>query len=51
VVISEPTCAVSYENEASNSWLDFATLTSGARNDHSRHDASGRRVDPFGECG
>jgi hypothetical protein len=51
VVISQPSCAISYENEASNSWLDFSTLTSGAINGHNRHDASGRIVDPFGECG
>jgi hypothetical protein len=51
VVISKPTCVISYENEASNSWLDFSTLTAGAINGRSRHDGSGRTVDPFGECG
>jgi hypothetical protein len=51
VVISKPACAISYENEASNSWIDFSTLTSGALNGRGRHDATGRMVDPFGECG
>ena len=51
VVISQPSCAISYENEASNSWLNFSTLTGGAINGRARHDASGRTVDPFGECG
>lgn len=51
VVIGNTSCAIGWENEASNSWLQVSTLTGGTWNDHARHDASGRIVDPFGECG
>lgn len=53
ITIGDPGCFVGVENEASNSWLQQSSITygSGALNDHRRHDASGRIVDPFGECG
>jgi cytoskeletal protein RodZ len=46
IIISDPTCAASYENEASNSHWDFSggtTIAPGAVQD-------GRTWDPYGAC-
>jgi hypothetical protein len=46
IIISDPTCAASYENEASNSYWDFAaagTVAPGSVQD-------GRTWDPYGAC-
>ncbi len=46
IVIGDPTCAASYENEASNSHWDFSqpgVIEAGAVQD-------GRTWDPFGAC-
>jgi hypothetical protein len=46
IIIADPTCAASYENEASNSYWDFSTagvIAPGAVQ-------NGRTWDPYGEC-
>jgi hypothetical protein len=46
IIIADPTCAISYENEASNSYWDFSqagVIAPGAVQD-------GRTWDPYGEC-
>jgi hypothetical protein len=51
IVIYDPACSASYENEASNSWYDFAALpadtTSIVLGDRDVH---GRVWDPYGAC-
>jgi hypothetical protein len=49
VTISDPACAIAYENEASNTYLDWRTLTPGV-GATTGTDARGRHVDPFGQC-
>jgi len=46
IIIADPTCAASYENEASNSYWDFSAagvIAPGAVQ-------NGRTWDPYGEC-
>jgi hypothetical protein len=53
VRISQPWCTVGYEDEASNTWLDWPHITGWQIWDGhtvAGHDDRGRRVDPFGEC-
>jgi hypothetical protein len=51
IVIWDPACPASYENEASNSWFDFAALPSDTTSIAlGEHDARGRTWDPYGAC-